>query len=323
MIITQFQENDKKQVLDLFERVFKKRITEDFWKWRYDNFGHSIRYLMKQDHLVIGHYVVHPIPFHTKKGTDMALFSMSVMSDSHFSGHNIFAKLAREVYKKSTELGYKLVYGFPNKNSAEIHFNKLGWKNFGNRLEYKKAVEDKPDSFSNDFKIQRIFHFSDTFDSLWEKNKTDYKFIVPRTSNYLKWRFESCPQQKFLNYTNEKYYYYLVEDLSEVVAYFVLKKFGKEKVHLVDYCGLITRKIMKTILNYGLKFATHENVSEFSLWENQYFNYLEFEKIYDELKFERITTDSYFGFKLLDHSLDAEISNEQNWFITMSDSDVY
>ena len=101
----------------------------------------------------------------------------------------------------------------------------------------------------------------------------------------------------------------------------ILKKFGNEKVHLVDYFGKLTFEVLKSIIEFGINFSIEMDSQEFSFWHNKYLENLELEKIYDEFNLIRQESNSYFGIKLLNS--DESISNIQKWFLTMSDSDVY
>lgn len=323
MNIVEFQTKDKAQVFSLFEKAFQKKITEGFWDWRYSYFGKPIRQVMKDNNNVIGHYCVHPIPLYRYPNTNQALFSMSVMSHPEYRGQKIFEKLAKIVYSIAKDKNYKIIYGFPNRNSAGIHFQKLRWYNLGNPTEYKKTVKQNENlPVISNYKIKKVVTFSNVGDMLWQKYKNHHDvFMVPRTSNYLKWRFELSPEQRFQNYKSEKYYLYVIEENSEKIAYFVLKKFGNDKVHLVDYFGKLTLDVVKNIINYSIKFTKQENIKEISFWHNQCLENLELEKISDEFNFENEKAESYFGVKLLDS--DTECLGMKKWFITMSDSDVY
>ena len=119
----------KSQILELFEHSFGSKIDENLWNWAYINNpnGSPIISLYFDGEKLVGHYAVIPINFiHNQKKLDVVL-SMTTMVNSAYRKYGIFIEQANEVYEKATELGYKLVCGFPNKKSAPGFKKRLGW----------------------------------------------------------------------------------------------------------------------------------------------------------------------------------------------------
>ena len=153
---------------------------------------------MIEEEKVIGHYVVHPIPLEIFGEKTKALFSMSVMTHPEFRGKGIFSSLATEVYKKAISLGYEIIFGFPNDNSASIHFDKLGWKNHGKITEYVKNIQtanvrniQTANVRNIEYEVVEIEPNDQMIEEIWNENKEKFPIIVPRTSAYIRWRFFS------------------------------------------------------------------------------------------------------------------------------------
>lgn len=119
----------KTQILDLFEHSFGSKMDENLWQWAYiDNpNGNPIVSLYFDGAKLVGHYAVIPIKFLFNQKNLDAVLSMTTMVNLAYRKYGIFIEQANEVYKKANELGYKFVYGFPNKKSAPGFKKRLDW----------------------------------------------------------------------------------------------------------------------------------------------------------------------------------------------------
>ena len=319
-----FEDKDKKNVINLFEKVFKKKITEEFWQWRYGVFGKPIAGLLWNDKQLVGHYMLSPIPVKINDKVENALLAMSVMIDPDYQGNGIyFGPLAKFTYNYAIEKGYHLIFAFPNEKSYKIHFGPLGWTDFGRIIEYKKQIKNLPKSKNfSEYKVEQLNFFNSEIDKIWNQYQNDYKIITPRTSDFLNWRFLKHPKIPYENYLSYDYFIYIIKKNQESVAYFVVKKFGQEKCHIVDYFGLLNEEIIKIILFTGESICIENNIDFLSFWVNS-------EKIRSKHGVF-ITNNGYvedhshcfFGCKQL-NQLNLSSEQNQNWFVTMADSDVY
>lgn len=79
MIICEYRNQNREKCLELFEKVYQRKLTKQFWDWRYSKLGRPIRYLAWEEDQIVGHYVVHPIPFKIFDHIENILFSMTVI----------------------------------------------------------------------------------------------------------------------------------------------------------------------------------------------------------------------------------------------------
>ena len=163
--------------MDLFQKVFKKKISEEFWKWRYGVFGKPIAGLLWDEKKLVGHYMLSPIPMKIDDDIENALLAMSVMIDPDYQGKGIyFGPLAKFTYDNASKEGYRLLFAFPNEKSYKIHFGPLGWNDFGRIKEYKKHITPKNrlQEFS-EYKVKPLKIFGNEIDEIWNK----YKLCFP------------------------------------------------------------------------------------------------------------------------------------------------
>lgn len=323
MHFTIFQNKDKKNVIDLFEKVFKKKITEELWQWRYHISRKSISGLLWDDEKLIGYYMLSPVPLQINKNIENRLLAISVMIDPDYQGNGMyFGSLAKFTYEQATKEGYDLIFAFPNSQSYELYFGPLGWKGFGKITEYKKQIEKISDfNESSDYKTKPIKNFDENIDKIWNKHKNDYLIITPRTSEFLNWRFFNHPKFPYENYLSYDYFPFLITKNEEPVAYFVIKKFGQEKCHIVDYFGLLNNDIMEQILFTSELFCLKNKINFISFWMNSKKVRKECKKIISDNGYVEDSSHCFFGCKSLNSN--TFLNNKQNWFVTMADSDVF
>ena len=322
--IESFNQNHERKVENLFETVFQRKPLSNFFKWRCYNFGEPIRYVMKHDEKIVGHYVLHQIPFKMNNTTENILFSMTSMTHPDFRNKGVYKQLANYVYQIAYDKNFKFAIGFSNFISYKIHFEKLDWINLGRPIEYYKKCQLKNSrNKQSQYHISPIIIFDEKIDDIWNKHKEDFDFLIPRTSNYLKWRFNKQPKPRFSDYPSENYFPFLVKNKNEPIAYFILKQFGNEKVHIVDFFGNLNKSVLKVIFDFAENFCIKIGVLNISFWCSLD---IESNKLQDTIKqfnFHKRNAESFFGIRIFNKKFNYDRIRKKNWFITMSDSDVF
>jgi len=320
-IFRDYKKGDEIQIVDLFERVFGKKMTLDFWKWRFveNPFGEGIIKLLFDNNLLIGHYAVIPMVVQVKNTSTPAAFSMTTMTHPDYQGQGIFTYLAKETYSEAQKRGFKFVYGFPNQNSYYRFIKKLGWMDFGKMtVLYKDFKEGIHFSIRGANNIYEIKKFTDDIDSLWKKVRQNYQVVVPRTKEFLNWRFINNPEinYKIFSINNDK----------ELLGYIIVKiyKGTKETLgHIVDILS-VDEKVAEELLQASYNYFSGNGIQKISCWmQNPYF----YSKLMEEEGFVRKIPDleTYFGVKILseNNNVFKEVEYFNNWYLTMGDSDVF
>ena len=120
----------KGPILDLFVECFGHQMDESVWDWAYilNPNGNPIVSLCFDGEQLVGHYAVIPVGLSCYGEKVKALLSMTTMVRSSHRRFGLFVEQAKDVYNKAQQLGYQLVYGFPNRNSAPGFRKRLSWK---------------------------------------------------------------------------------------------------------------------------------------------------------------------------------------------------
>ena len=72
-------------------------------------------------------YATLPVRFRVAGQVALATQSVDTITDAGFRGRGLFVQLAKATYARAAAAGAKLVYGFPNGQSAHGFFERLGW----------------------------------------------------------------------------------------------------------------------------------------------------------------------------------------------------
>ncbi len=315
-----YQSDDEYQILNLYEEVNNRKMALEYWRWRYSKspFGKGIIKLVFADGKLIGHYAVTPMDILFNNKPLRAVFSLHTMTHPDFQKQGIFTFLAEEVYKKCQSEGFSFVYGFPNENSYHGFKNKLGWTGFGKMNSLEKHLDAETNSSSKAENIHEIDGFDYRVNVLWDKVKAGYRVIVPRTKDYLNWRFAEHPTIEYPKYI-------ITSADSELSGYMVLKVYrdgNRVKGHIVDMLSVDDEHTVKSLLNTAYDYFTERKIGNLSCWmpENCFCA-----RILKEEGFISKEFDVSFGvrtFKKVEKSLNS-VEQLDNWHLTMSDVDVF
>lgn len=305
----------KPSILELFKNTFDRKLSQEFWNWRFENnpFGKPIIKNAIYNSEIIAHYLLHPVELSYGKDRISSLFSMMTMTNPQFSGRGIMTELANQVYQLGKNLGYDLVFGFANNISRKMFTQNLGFNELNTMNEISCNISNLP-KLNSQYKCHEITTFDNSITELYNKCNMDNHIIIPRTKNYLNWRFIQHPEVSYQCYN-------VLKD-DDIVGYFVLKKFNDVKTHIVDFLtSADDPTIFEAIINESKKFSEKNKLPKITLWGNPNLAFL---KYLESIGFSKQPITSYFCIKPLSSKINTKIFyNFHNWYITMSDSDVF
>lgn len=316
-----YKEGDEKNILRLFGKVFGQTMSLRFWKWRFieNPFGRGIIKLLFDNKKLIGHYAVIPMKIQAGNKPVKSVFSMTTMTHPDYRGRGIFGYLASEVYKECGKRGFKLVYGFPNKNSCPGFVKNLKWKDFGRMTILYKELKENRKRFVVIKNIYEVRRFSREADFLWDKVKKYFRVIAPRTKNYLNWRFVKNPAVK--------YKIYAFKDKKDLLGYVVLKIYKKKSEatgHIVDILSVKNTIVIKNLLEISYDYFLENKVKKISCWMPKSSLYGDIIKKEGFIR-KYPDAETYFGIKIFNKEKNHQknIESFNNWHLTMADSDVF
>jgi len=148
--------------------------------------------------------------------------------------------------------------------------------------------------------------------------KQDYAVIVPRTEQFLNWRFTEHPTEEYSKFV-------VVDKGIEILGYLVLKLYTRGdgvKGHIVDMLCLNDRDIVESLLGYSYNFFIEKEIRNVSCWMPENSFYI---PVLKEEGFVGHITETHFGLRILDkqNNLLPKVRDINNWHLTMGDSDVF
>jgi len=121
----------KADILGLFQASFNKELPGELWDWAYVQNPYQdpvVSLCFNEDNLLVGHYAIIPFKLSNAQGSILAGLSMTTMVLESYRKNGLFVEQASRVYEKAAQLGFRVVIGFPNKNSAPGFKKRLGWE---------------------------------------------------------------------------------------------------------------------------------------------------------------------------------------------------
>ena len=326
LILRLASSNDAEKICLLFKKVapeYDRKIN--FWVWinRMLSDCNSVISIAEYNGDIIGHYAIIPqkVIINDLEYTS-GLGVHAVIQNGRNDLVSIY-EISNLAYKEAKRLGFKFIYGFPNKNYRLIQEKIERWKPVDLFKSYEFDINDyKLDKTIEVFKISRLDNSSSSF---FEIARTiDNSFLnssihIKKGLNYY------C--NRYINHPHSLYESYMVTDQSGNKANLFLKTFedihtGTIKGHLIDFTkqkGFST----KNILDVSISILKERNVNRMSFWPIN----IEIKNIFKMLKIEAFGFETFFGIKFLDKVFEKEFKEElleiDNWTLHMGDSDAF
>jgi hypothetical protein len=298
-----------KSLQDLFSESFGTEVSSEYLEWRYNN--NSQKHLLFCTGGAVGSaqasYSACPVQLIQGDCTYTTMVSMTTMTHPAQQGKGWFPFLAKQLYERAHKCGITFVWGFPNSRSHRTFVRDLRWTSI-------YEIPTLSLSLTSPISIPAATDLvgrDDTFSLEYTSLPQDGLIKVDKSKEYLKWRYEAHPKNKYFNY--------VVAEGNDVMSYVVLKNF-EDEIDLVDV-QVTSESDLLSILSEILSDAIENNKHKINCWSPiNHFSHLTFEK----LGFQNSAPITYFGGRTLsaDHH-PASWENFNNWYIQMGDSDVY
>jgi len=198
MIIKDYEQGDEVAILKLFNQAFQKDMSLDYWKWRFEHnpSGKHFIKLIWLDGLLIGHFAVSPVKMHIFGKTERAALAMTVMTHPDHSGKGVFNKIVLNMLEDlENKRNFKVVWGFPNKNSHYRFIKNIGWENVGVVHSLFLHINDIDPAESPDIIAGK--QFSEKHGNKLSGLSSDFDIFVLKDEKYLNWRYIMNPSQDY------------------------------------------------------------------------------------------------------------------------------
>jgi len=258
--------NHEAQCIELFEEVFKEKMTKEFWNWKYAPHGMKLRGICAvRKGKVVGHYngMARNILYFGKHKKAIASGD-TMLSPKDRGGikqnspfYNMIKTWAPMNFGIRKE--FILAYGFPNKRVfrlAEIiglyttvdTISEINW----NIKDYEAQNDCKMIIYTNEKSQQ------DTLIKVWQQMAHDFnkEIIGVRNTQYITHRYFNHPKFKYLTY-------FINDSKGNTKAFIALKK-ENDKMLLMDIVA--SKSNFDSAINGALVICKSKNIAILNSW---------------------------------------------------------
>lgn len=220
---------------DIELRKSQAIFDEKFWNWKYkdNSAGFYPNWIwlamakMKLDEGIVGHYSVIPVYLEMGRAKALCGQSVDILTRNDFREQGVFSDLAKKCYEEVKGSGVYLLYCYPNDKSYHGFVKKLGWlhiftvdelvyvlnaKRVSNialtnpilrklaqvflffRFRYYERVNRN--KLKKNYEAVEDNGFRNEHSELAAELRRKYKYFVDRSIEYLTWRYLSYPIDK-------------------------------------------------------------------------------------------------------------------------------
>lgn len=273
--IRQATEADGEGITRLFEEVFQEECPISRWRWKYveNHLNRTYTFLAEDNGRIVGHCSLLPTWMSFQGGKTMAAQRVDSMVHPDYRRRGILVSLAKECYARAAAEGVAILYHFPNEQSYSLSIQSLDSHRLGRLPQFVRILDAraiierrihspaiaslsarpvrllselrrgnvKPESKGH-VKIVNVGVFDSRFDGLWLAAKDRFGISVWKDSNYLNWRYVSCPDRQ--------YHVLAAEEQNDLTGFMVLMSAeGHNKVgRIVDFLSVPGREQAESLL---------------------------------------------------------------------------
>lgn len=217
-LTTGYREGDEKTILELFERVYGRKISPDAWKWRFFDNPYENRRMISvwtESGRLAAHTGVTVFEGCRDQKKIRCAYSGHTMADRDFPG--ISRLMLTRLLETSSDID--LLYAFPNNNSFRIFKDIMHFEYLGDVPFWICGTEPGmpiPEG------IREIPSFHEEHGELYRKLIESHEFVTVRDLTRLNWRIMKKP--------DSGYHLFELRDGGILKGYLVLNRFTERGV---------------------------------------------------------------------------------------------
>lgn len=349
--VRRYRRGDIPILNEILGKVYGFKNGEDFWIWKYEKnpVGKNYSHVAVLDDKIVAHCGGMAMALQTKgeKFTSCQLADLLSDPDNRVKGAFSYAYLTTMAV--SEEDGDLFVYGFANPQGTNFVVDKSGLAARGAMLPRLDRIVCVTPFIRRKLKssicsaligypltrLLRFFHgfgklevcgessmeeitsFDERFDELWEEVAAEFPRTSVRDSRYLNWRYTNHP--------NNEYKILALSEQSKLRGFIVLRVIHRDGIRkglIVDLVSSLVRpEIWNTLLVEGIECLEKEEAELITCWM---FKHMPYHDSLKKLHFADHPSDLTVLCREYsqEHGRDFE-NREENWYLTMGDSDTF
>ncbi|MCO6179014.1 GNAT family N-acetyltransferase [Ciceribacter sp. RN22] len=307
-----YRAGDEPAITALFQDVFGRPMSLDFWRWRFLDHpaGGPLVMLAFAGDTLVGHYAASHAPLSIHGEYYPAALSMTTMTHPEWRGRRLFERTAEAFYATLPGSGISAVYGFPNAAVHALRLMRAGWRDTYEVPTLILDVETARHSPRQDSSVCVANRIDERFDRFNTRVAADLPIIAHRSADILSWRVDRNPDNTYTRF--------VLEDGEDIAGYAITKLYGTDMIDLVEMrCadGAAARALINTIAAR----AAAEGRKRIATWCLP----ADVHRLPLEVAgFKAAAPVTYFGGRIF-KTLPADLTDSRLWRLSMLDSDLY
>jgi hypothetical protein len=225
-LVRPYRSGDERQLVELFERVFGRAMSEAQWLWKLRHASPLENvWLAIHEGRAIFQCAGIPTPFCLPSGPATAVVAVDAMTDPQYRRRGLLTEVSRVAYAGWRDAGVPFVLGLPNEQwgsrtlalgwqklfalqwlvrvirPTAIASKKLGWGPEGGLRSLDWAWNGASQLLSvsdQTITVERVHSAGADFDRLWNTVEPGIRFSVRRDAKWVTWRYLCPPELRYL-----------------------------------------------------------------------------------------------------------------------------
>lgn len=307
-----YRSGDEPAITALFEIVFGRPMSLEFWRWRFLDHpaGGPLVMLAFAEGTLVGHYAASRAPLSLHGEYHPAALSMTTMTHPEWRGRRLFEKTAEALYTALPEQGITAVYGFPNAAVHALRIMRAGWYDSYEVPTLTLDIASLRHPAQPDPAVQIAERIDARFGRFFAEVAVDLPVAPHRDSNILSWRIDRNPENTYTRF--------VLEEGDEIAGYALTKAYGADMLDLVEMraaSGAAARALINTVAAHAAA-SGRTRIATWCLPNDLHRLPLEM------AGFKASAPVTYFGGRTF-ASLPADLTDGRLWRLSMLDSDLY
>lgn len=307
-----YRSGDEPAITALFEVVFGRPMSLEFWRWRFLDHpaGGPLVMLAFAEGALVGHYAASRAPLSLHGEYHPAALSMTTMTHPDWRGRRLFEKTADALYATLPEQGITAVYGFPNPAVHALRIMRAGWYDSYEVPTLTLDMASLRHPAQPDPAVRIAERIDARFGRFFAKVAPDLPIAPHRDSDILSWRIDRNPDNTYTRF--------VLEEGDEIAGYALTKAYGADMLDLVELRaagGSAARALINTVAAHAAA-SGRTRIATWCLPNDVHRLPLEM------AGFKASAPVTYFGGRTF-IPLPADLTDGRLWRLSMLDSDLY
>lgn len=307
-----YRSGDEPAITALFEIVFGRPMSLEFWRWRFLDHpaGGPLVMLAFAEGTLVGHYAASRAPLSLHGEYHPAALSMTTMTHPEWRGRRLFEKTAEALYATLPEQGITAVYGFPNAAVHALRIMRAGWYDSYEVPTLTLDIASLRHPAEADPAVRIAERIDARFGRFFAKVAGDLPIAPHRDSDILAWRIDRNPENTYTRF--------VLEEGDEIAGYALTKAYGADMLDLVELraaSGAAAGALINTVAAHAAA-SGRTRIATWCLPNDLHRLPLEM------AGFKASAPVTYFGGRTFT-PLPADLTDGRLWRLSMLDSDLY